>query len=98
MPIKRDMTLELSKEELMEISENINQTLKMLAGYANNLAKMYYVDDPNMVLLIFDRLLLNYILNMSARVHKLEQEWAFEFIDQIDKAKMEMENNGAKKT
>lgn len=88
----------LSKEELMEISENINQTLKMLAKYAKNLAKMYYSDDPNMMLLMFDRLLLNYILNISARVHKVEQDWAFEFINQLDKAKMEMEKDGTKET
>jgi len=85
MPIKKDFTLELSKEEKIEISKQINETLVLLSKHAGNFAKMYYRNDPNMVNLIFDRLVLNYILNLVSRLHKIEQEYTFEVMDELDK-------------
>jgi len=85
MPIKKDLTLELSKEEKIEISKQINETLVLLSKHAGNFAKMYCRNDPNMVNLIFDRLVLNYILNLVSRLHKIEQEYTFEVMDELDK-------------
>lgn len=85
MPIKKELTLELSKEEQKEISDQINKTLLLLAKYASNFTKMYYRDDPNMLDLMFDRMVLNYILNLVTRLHKIEQQHAFEVLDEFDK-------------